>query len=337
MVVEDALAGVEAGKRGHFGLVVGVNRGGSAEALKDRGADVVVSELSELKVEIDDAKPLPSAFCCVDELLKEGRGKTLVIFLDYDGTLTPIVESPDQAVLSDEMRETVIHLARRFTVAVISGRDLDDVREKVGIDDIFYAGSHGFDIAGPGGHHEIFQQGKEFLSELNEAESILKERLTNINGALVERKKFSIAIHYRKVLEGEAGQVEEVVEQVNSRFDGLRQSYGKKVYELQPDIEWDKGKALRWVLDALDLEGTDVLPLYIGDDTTDEDAFRAINDDGIGIVVMDEPRPTAAQYRLRDPGQVRTFLNRLATAFKEKRSSARNPISRAGAGLNTEP
>lgn len=336
VVVEDALAGVEAGKRGGFGRVIGVNRGGSKAALKQRGADVVVSALSEIKVNMDDAKSPPSALDCASELLKEGRDKTLVIFLDYDGTLTPIVASPDRAVLSGSMRDTLLRLTERFTVAVISGRDLEDVREKVGIDDIYYAGSHGFDITGPGHERETFQQGREFLPDLDEAESMLRERLGKIEGLLLERKRFSIAVHYRNVPQEKVEEVETVVDRVASRFDGLRRSSGKKVHELQPDMEWDKGKALRWILDALDLERTNVLPLYIGDDTTDEDAFRAINDDGIGIVVMDEPRSTAARYRLRDPGQVQTFLNRLATVFKEKRSSARNPISRAGAGLNTE-
>ncbi|MEJ2589515.1 MAG: trehalose-phosphatase [Deltaproteobacteria bacterium] len=315
VVVEDALAGVAAGKRGHFGRVIGVDRGANMEALKEKGADVVVSDLSELKVGMNDTGAIQSALECVDELLEKGSEKTLAIFLDYDGTLTPIVETPDQAVLSKSMRETILDLSKQFTVGVISGRDLKDVRDKVGIDDIFYAGSHGFDIAGPGGRRETFQQGKEFLPDLDNAETMLKEKAEKIEGVLLERKKFSIAVHYRKVAQENVGQVEEAVKEVASRFAGLRQSSGKKVYELQPDMDWDKGKALSWVLDSLHLKGSDVFPLYIGDDTTDEDAFQAINDQGIGIVVMDKPRPTAAAYRLQDPGEVQAFLDRLTTAF----------------------
>lgn len=312
VVVEDALAGVAAGSRGHFGLVIGVNRGGSAEALKEKGADWVVSDLSDVEVNRPETEPLPSALDRVDDLLEEAMGKTPAIFLDYDGTLTPIVESPDKAVLSESMRDTILSVAKRFKTAVISGRDLQDVRDKVGIDHIYYAGSHGFDIAGPGGQRETFQQGQEFLPDLDKAETMLKEKAGKIPGVLLERKKFSIAVHYRKVAREAVGQVKEAVDRVASRFDGLKASSGKKVYELRPDMDWDKGKALLWVLDSLDLKGSDVLPLYIGDDTTDEDAFRAIKDQGIGIVVMEASRPTAARYRLRDPGEVRKFLDRLA-------------------------
>ena len=100
---------------------------------------------------------------------------------------------------------------------------------------------------------------------------------------------------------------------VVSRFSGLRKSSGKKVYELQPDINWNKGRALFWVLDALKLNAPDVLPLYIGDDTTDEDAFRAIRDRGIGIIVSEKPKTTDARYRLRGTGEMQTFLETLAS------------------------
>ncbi|HPQ60754.1 MAG TPA: trehalose-phosphatase, partial [Syntrophales bacterium] len=133
---------------------------------------------------------------------------------------------------------------------------------------------------------------------------------------LVERKKFSIAVHYRKVRQEEVPQVEDRVDRVLEQSSGLRKSFGKKVFELQPEIDWNKGKALFWVLDALDLDGPDVLPFYIGDDTTDEDAFRAIEDRGIGIVVMNRPRPTRARYALKDPDAVGRFLESLERVIR---------------------
>jgi alpha,alpha-trehalase len=313
IVVEDALAGVEAGHRGRFGLVIGVDRTGRAQELKEKGADVVVQDLSQVKVDMSDQESLPSALEKLEKIVTQSDGKRMAVFLDYDGTLTPIVDSPDKAVLSEPMRDTVAKLANRFTVAVISGRDLQDIRNKVGIDNIFYAGSHGFEIAGPAGRRETFQQGLDFLPVLDAAESKLREKLDETEGVLVERKKFSIAVHYRKTPQEKVNGVEAVVDGVLSRFSGLRKSSGKKVYELQPDINWNKGKALFWVLDALNLNPQNVLPLYIGDDTTDEDAFRAIRDRGIGIIVSEESRPTGARYRLRDTEEVQTLLETLAS------------------------
>jgi trehalose 6-phosphate phosphatase len=274
---------------------------------------VVVENFSSVVVKAPETPGITSALEALDQIGRETTGKTLAVFLDYDGTLTPIVESPDKAILADAMRETVKRLAKRLTVAVISGRDLEDVRDRVGIDDIFYAGSHGFDIAGPRGRLEASHGGEKYLPELDEAESFLNEKLRKVKGFLLERKQFSLAVHYRKVSQGQAGEVEEAVDDAVGRFSGLRKSSGKKVYELQPDIDWDKGKALFSVLDALNMKEPHVLPVYIGDDTTDEDAFRAIRDGGIGVAVMEEPRSTLARYFLKDPPAVQDFLEALCS------------------------
>jgi alpha,alpha-trehalase len=127
----------------------------------------------------------------------------------------------------------------------------------------------------------------------------------------VERKKFAIAIHYRLADPDKIELVEETVDKVASGHPELRKAYGKKIFELQPNIDWHKGKALFTLLSALNLDGNDVLPFYIGDDVTDEDAFRALKDRGIGIVVRDEPYETAASYSLKDPEEVREFLLKL--------------------------
>ena len=275
--------------------------------------DSVLDNRSSDRLKGPEAPPIPSALESMAQIEEETAGKKLAVFLDYDGTLTPIVASPDQAILTDAMRETVKWLAKRFTVAVISGRDLEDVRDRVGIDDIFYAGSHGFDIAGPRGRRETSHGGEKYLPQLDEAESFLHEKLNKVEGHLLERKKFSLAVHYRKVAEAQAGEVEEAVDLAAERFSGLRKSSGKKVYELLPDIDWNKGKALFSVLESLDLNGPDVIPIYIGDDTTDEDAFRAIQDGGIGIVVMERTRPTLARYFLKDPSAVQDFLEALCS------------------------
>jgi trehalose-phosphatase len=98
---------------------------------------------------------------------------------------------------------------------------------------------------------------------------------------------------------------------VAASFPELRKAAGKKVIELRPDIPWDKGRAVLWILEALEQTGADVLPIYIGDDITDEDAFRALGGIGIGIYVSDGAAPTSADYRLRSTGEVRIILERL--------------------------
>src|SRR5438552_7031756 len=244
---------------------------------------------------------LPSALNFIDEIIAGTGGKRPAVFLDYDGTLTPIVSHPEDAWLSDSMRQTLRSLAARVPVAILSGRDLDDVRGRVHVDGIVYAGSHGFDIAGAGGLRR--ELGAAYLSVLDAAETELREALDEIPGAQLERKRFSVAAHYRNVNENDAFRVALAVDAVAARHRELRRIHGKKIYELLPDIDWNKGKAVSWLLETLGLEGRNALPIYIGDDRTDEDAFRAIDQRGIGIVVAEQSQPTAARYSLRDPAE----------------------------------
>jgi len=313
VVIEDAISGVKAGKAGNFGLVIGVARTGDRESLLKSGADIAVEDLSEIGVEgeIEAMHTLPSALDRVDDIADRARDKEIAVFLDYDGTLTPIVETPEKAVMSEDMREAVRKLFRRCTVGIISGRDLKDVKGKVKIDSLVYAGSHGFDISGPEGLKVKNEIWLEFLPILDEAEEELSRGLGQIKGALVERKRFAIAVHYRLVDSEKVDRVEEVVDKTAASHPELRKAYGKKIFELQPDIDWHKGKALLTLLNALNLDRNDILPFYIGDDVTDEDAFRALKGRGIGIVVRDEPYETAASYSLKDTEEVREFLLKL--------------------------
>ena len=250
---------------------------------------------------------IPSALEHVQEIAR--RGDRLAVFLDYDGTLTPIVSHPQDAWLSDSMRQTLQSLAARVPVAILSGRDLDDVRGRVLVDGIVYAGSHGFDIAGAGGLRR--ELGAACLSVLDEAETELREELDEIPGAQLERKHFSVAAHYRNVNENDAFRVALAVDAVAARHRELRKMDEKKVYELLPDIDWNKGKAVLWLLETLDLARGKVLPIYIGDDRTDEDAFWTLKSRGIGILVSEQSQVTAANYWLRNPDEVERFLQKI--------------------------
>ncbi len=261
---------------------------------------------------------LPSAFARPDGLGRRLAGRKPAVFLDYDGTLTPIVERPELAVLPESMRDIVRDLSRRCPVAVISGRDRADVERLVGIDGLIFAGSHGFDIRVPGGRRIARREGEDFLHLLDAVKIRLQREIAPIEGALVEPKKASVAVHYRQVAAAEQPKIAAVIEAILADHATLRVTPGKMVYEIQPKLDWNKGRAVLWLLEALDLTAPDVLPLYFGDDITDEDAFAALSGRGIGIYVGAAPhgpmddRPTAADYRLATPEDVGRLLDTLA-------------------------
>jgi trehalose 6-phosphate phosphatase len=200
---------------------------------------------------------------------------------------------------------------------VVSGRDRRVVQELMGLDDLTVAGSHGFDIWSTEGTTGC-EVGAEFEALLDEVKARLHEELDPIDGALVEPKRSSVAAHYRLISDEERPRVKEVVDTILAEHpDELKVTPGKMVYEIQPKLDWDKGKAVLYLLDALGLDRGDVVPLYLGDDVTDEDAFEALADRGVGIFVgnADAPevagRTTAAEYALHTTEEVRQFLDTL--------------------------
>ena len=321
IVVEDAIAGVQAGRAGGFGLVVGVTRTRDDGALRQHGADLVVHDLRQLAHLPQPDTPLQSepgqtpvsALAHANHIVKQLAQHELALFLDYDGTLTPIVDRPEQATLSQDMRSLLSRLAARCTLAIVSGRDRQDVQNMVRLENLIYAGSHGFDITGPGGLQLQHEEATHSLPDLDAAEQQLRERLGHIEGALIERKRFAIAVHTRLVAAQDVNALEEAVGQIRQQHPGLRHMRGKKVLELQPDVPWDKGHAVLWLREVLGLDQPQVLTIYIGDDVTDEDAFRAIaqHDLGLGIVVTPPSSGTLAPYSLRDCDEVQQFLGNL--------------------------
>jgi trehalose 6-phosphate phosphatase len=320
-VIEDAVSGVEAGARGGFAPVIGVAREGHRGELVNAGADIVVADLAELDFSpatglmVRTLQGLPYAHDCKEELRDRLAGMRPFVFLDYDGTLTNIVGDPKHATLSNGMKQAVKRLAARLPTAIISGRDLDDVRALIDLDELSYAGSHGFAMSGPGGWREDVEQGREFLPDLDRAEAALNQELSRIAGAWVERKSFSLAVHFRQVEARNVPAVQDAVRRVLEGRERLRATTGKKVLDVKPRTDWHKGRALTALLEKRGLDESDVVPIYLGDDTTDEDAFRTISRRGIGIVVRDgEDRPTAARYALADIAEVEQLIDWLAAA-----------------------
>ena len=315
VLFEDAVAGVEAGKRGGFAKVIGVNRNRSAKKLSKAGADIVINDLNEIDIEAKTTE-LPSALKSFEKIESRFKDKEVVIFFDYDGTVTPITSHPKDAILSEDMKNTLIKLSNQCTLAVISGRGLNDVKSLVGIKGIHYAGSHGYEIEGPSIKME-YEPALEFVEIFDVLERELTKELQSVEGALVERKKFSIALHYRNVPASQAHLVEKAADKVVNEHPKVRKTYGKKVYELQPNLEWNKGKALEWLSEALHIEKKGSEIFYIGDDITDEDAFNAIKTYGIGILVGSDDRNTGAQYKLKGVDETLRFLEILSSSIEQ--------------------
>jgi len=217
------------------------------------------------------------------------------------------------------MREAVRRLAQRVPVVVVSGRDCKVLQELMGLDNLIVAGDHGFDIWSPTGGSIQREEGASFEGFLREVEARLRAALADVPGALVEPKKRSVAAHFRLVPQEQRPRVKQIVDAILSEHpEELKVTPGKMVFEIQPRLDWDKGKAVLYLLKALDLDRDDVVPVYLGDDFTDEDAFRALAGRGIGIFVgsANDPettgRTTAADYVLNTIGEVEQFLTRLA-------------------------
>jgi alpha,alpha-trehalase len=315
LIVEDALAGVEAGRNGHFGLVIGITKEEHEEEMRQHGADIVVENLAHLPVNIAPlraSEELNSALAHFDQIRQGYKDHDVYLFLDYDGTLTPIVEDYKAAFLSEEMRDLIRSFSKTSPTAVITGRDLQDIRELVKLDELHYAGSHGFELVGPDGFIFENEEARKSLKKIAEAAKQIKQATSMIDGVKFEKKKFALAVHYRQVADVQESKVKKIVYDILSQYPEIKSGKGKKVIELKPNFNWHKGKSLRILLERM-VKNTSkhTFIFYIGDDITDEDAFFEILDEGIGILVGDHGQKTFAEYHLKDVDEVKTFLEKL--------------------------
>lgn len=240
----------------------------------------------------------------VEDRIRAAR--RILLFLDFDGTLAPIVPDPAEARLDDAMRETLARVSRKehIIITVISGRALDDVRARIGLPDLVYAGNHGLEIDGPGLHfiEPVAAARREQLRGLTDR---LATELRRCAGVLVENKGLTASIHYRRAAEANVQLIEKSVREAVSPVAALfRVNLGRTIFELEPRTGWNKGSAVRWIQARLGGKGS--LCIYFGDDRTDEDAFRAVPE---AVTFKVGPAAeTRAKYRVADPAAVHEFL-----------------------------
>lgn len=258
---------------------------------------------------LTDDDPPPSVWDHLSTLDEELAGIERLLFcVDFDGTLAPIVDDPTEAAMTPDVEDALRQVVNRSSVdaAIVSGRSLSDLRTRVDISPLILVGNHGLEIEWGDAewHHPDVDAYRATLDEVCEA---LEQRFVGISGVFLENKGLTATIHYRRAPSDAEEQVRTIVEAEVSNVDDVIVSRGDQIFEIRPAIDWDKGKALGKLMDEIDADRT----VYIGDDVTDEDAFRELaGTDHIGVTVGDEP--SVAAYRLRHPAEVRRFLSHLA-------------------------
>jgi len=252
----------------------------------------------------------------------------ILLCLDFDGTLAPIVRRPGSARLAASTGRLLAGISSdpRFAVAIVSGRSLREVRKRVGIPGIIYAGNHGLELQGPGLRY-LIPRARALRPAFASLLADLRRALRPLPGVSLEGKGLSLSVHFRRMSGSNLARLNRLVAAAlaqSGRRRIMRLSRGKKVLEFRPRLAWDKGRIVCWLRRELRRKGDrDLLPVYVGDDRTDEDAFRALS--GLGVTVrVGRPRASsAARYFLRHVGEVRRFLFNLRALRRQPGHSPR--------------
>ena len=241
-----------------------------------------------------------------------------VLFLDYDGTLAPIVDDPAAAQMAPAMQHVLTALAQhpRYRVAIISGRALADIRTRLGGRGLYLAGNHGLEIEGLGLHYQ-HPEAWRLRPELGAMAQAMTGDLEAIPGAWIEDKGLTLSVHFRRVPEARVPEIKaHLLKHADPGIGAGRLALrtGKAVLEIRPRVGWAKGEAVSWILEQMRLENpaARVLALYLGDDDTDEDAFRVLASVGVGIVVGNDRHDSAAHYYVESTEEVEQFLTVLS-------------------------
>jgi len=231
----------------------------------------------------------------------------IFFFLDYDGTLTPIVSHPEKAILPEETRALLLALKKnpKFLLAIVSGRSLKDIRKLVGLKGVYYVGNHGLEVFAPKrGIKKLVPE--EVVPELGRIRDRLNSQLKDVDGVLIEDKEWILAIHYRNVDPRQVPPIFIALKQeIKDSMVPLCLGHGKMVFEIRPQSMVDKGTAVLGLLDQVNQDG--LFPVYVGDDQTDEDVFQALKKIGMTIFVG-LPGRSSAKYYVNEPFEVHHFL-----------------------------
>ena len=253
------------------------------------------------------------------------RAEEVVLLLDYDGTLTPIVKHPSRARLSAGVKRLLKGLVAEpgIWVAVVSGRSVDDLKKMIKVPGLCYVGNHGLELEGPKMSY-LNPAARRSRQTLRKIYGELKKELRPIKGAWVEDKGLTLSAHSRQVAPKEKLLLRNAVYGLTRPYQEkklVRVTSGKEVFEVRPPVHWDKGKIVRWLLARREsLKDGEVVAVYVGDDLTDEDAFEALGKRGITVAVGPSDPLTRAAYGVKAPSDVKRLL-RLILGARRSASS----------------
>ena len=237
------------------------------------------------------------------------RADRLLLLFDYDGTLTPIVRRPQQARLDVQTKKWLDCVARlpRVTVGIISGRAIADVSKLVSLRNVYYVGNHGLEIlAGERKFvHPIALRARSMLRTIARR---LKRAIRGVPGATIDDKKLTLSVHYRLVKRSQMRLVKQRIMEILRPFlasSSVKVTMGKKVLEVRPNVEWNKGHAVGWLINSF--KKRTPFSVFVGDDTTDEDAFRRLRRGGCTIRVG-KKSSSRAHYYVRGPQDICDLL-----------------------------
>jgi trehalose 6-phosphate phosphatase len=229
----------------------------------------------------------------------------IYFFSDYDGTLTPIAKRPELAKLDEQTKELLISITNKpkHKLIIVSGRSIRNLISTVRIKGIYYSGNHGFEIKGPDMDYSYPLSPNIKDTVLNIFE-ILRSQIGKIEGVILEHKGATLSIHYRLTPNDKVNTIKNAVKRSIKIHEDLKITSGKKVMEIRPKVDWDKGRTVLWIMSRFKEKG---LVIYLGDDTTDEDAFSVIKN-GITILVSNRRRSSKAKYYVNNVKEVKKFL-----------------------------
>lgn len=249
-------------------------------------------------------------------LREKFKKSPVFLFLDYDGTLAPIVRNPDLAVLSPSRRKQLKQTARtkKIRIALVSGRSLSTLKKLAGVRGLLYVGNHGLEREENGSRrvHPAAQKSRKLLHRIKPR---LQAAFRKLSGIFVEDKDLTLTVHYRRASLATARGAKKVFWNTlgaELKRKQIRVTEGKKVWEIRPPVAWGKGNMVVSILKRAARNSNDILPVYIGDDATDEDAFRALGRKGVTVKVGEKTRKSRAAYYLKSTGEVFQFLKRLS-------------------------
>lgn len=239
-----------------------------------------------------------------------------VVGFDFDGTLTGLKAHPSLVRLPKAMRRVLAQLARcpQTTLAIISGRSLKNLKAACPVKPAWYAGNHGLEIRGPRANF-VHPAARNSRAVIRKAGPAVSRAIKGIPGAWVEDKGLTLSIHWRQTPVHHRRRCQALATQALQPFIKRKQArltHGKCVLEVRPPINWAKGDALKWIARHLPKGSAGLFPLFVGDDATDEDAFRVVNRLGGASIRMGRPTgKTFARYWLKDSAALLRWLTKV--------------------------